>query len=399
MNYDIIVIGAGPAGLSFARSLANTDLKILIVEKSSIDQISQPAPDGREIALTHLSVKLMKELGAWSHIPPEVISPIKKAKVLNGGSPYFLNFDNDNPSLEALGYLVPNYHIRQALYEEVKNIENVELITDVTVTDVHTNAQAASISLSNGNTLEASLIVAADSRFSESRRKMGIPASMHDFSRVAIVSRMEHEKSHNNTAFECFHYGRTLAILPMTGNMSSAVITVSTDLADSILNMPEEQFNTYVKQQFDNRLGSMKLIGKRYSYPLVAVYAKKFVAERFALIGDAAVGMHPVTAHGFNLGLRGQNTLAKEIKSAISQNKDIGSSRLLAKYDHKHQSITKPLYFGTNKIVELFTNDTLPAKIVRNFTLRFANHFSPIKRMITNKLTEKDERTSLPFIS
>lgn len=394
MNYDIIIIGAGPAGLSFARSLAKTDLNILMIEKSSIDQLSKPEPDGREIALTHLSVKLMKELGAWSHIPPEVISPIKKAKVLNGNSPYFLNFDNDNSSLEALGYLVPNYHIRQALYEEVKTVKNVEIMTDVTVTDV----QPGFLSLSNGNNLQASLIVAADSRFSNSRRKMGIPASMHDFSRVAIVSRMEHEKSHNQTAFECFHYGRTLAILPITGNMSSAVITVSADVADSILNMTDEQFNIDVQQQFKSRLGSMKLIGKRYSYPLVAVHANRFVAERFALIGDAAVGMHPVTAHGFNLGLRGQNTLAKEIKSALSQNKDIGSSTVLARYDRKHQAITKPLYFGTNKIVGLFTNDTIPAKIVRNVTLRFANHFAPIKRMITNKLTEKDEKGYLPFI-
>ncbi len=394
MNYDIIIIGAGPAGLSFARSLANTELNILMIEKSSIDQLSQPEPDGREIALTHLSVKLMKELGAWSHIPPEVISPIKKANVLNGNSPYLLNFSNDNSSLPALGYLVPNYHIRQALYEEVKTIKNVEIMTGVTVTDV----QPGFLSLSNGNNLQTSLIVAADSRFSNSRRKMGIPASMHDFSRVAIVSRMEHEKSHHQTAFECFHYGRTLAILPMTGNMSSVVITVSADIADSILNMTEEQFNIDVQQQFKSRLGSMKLIGKRYSYPLVAVHANRFVAERFALIGDAAVGMHPVTAHGFNLGLRGQNTLAKEIKSAISKNKDIGSSTVLAKYDRKHQSITKPLYFGTNKIVGLFTNDSLPAKVVRNFTLRFANHFAPIKRMITNKLTEKDEKASLPFI-
>jgi ubiquinone biosynthesis UbiH/UbiF/VisC/COQ6 family hydroxylase len=394
MNYDIIIIGAGPAGLSFARSLAKTDLNILMIEKSSIDQLSKPEPDGREIALTHLSVKLMKELGAWSHIPPEVISPIKKANVLNGNSPYFLNFGNDNSSLEALGYLVPNYHIRQALYEVVKTIENVEIMAGVTVTDV----QPGFLSLSNGENLQASLIVAADSRFSGSRRKMGIPASMHDFSRVAIVSRMEHEKSHNQTAFECFHYGRTLAILPMTGNMSSVVITVSAKIADSILNMTEEQFNLDVQQQFKSRLGSMKLIGKRYSYPLVAVHANRFVAERFALIGDAAVGMHPVTAHGFNLGLRGQNTLAKEIKDAISKNKDIGSMQLLSKYDRKHQSITKPLYFGTNKIVELFTNDTLPAKVVRSVTLRFANHFAPIKRMITNKLTEKDEKAYLPFI-
>ena len=390
MKYDIIIIGAGPAGLSFACSLANTNLKVLIVERLSKDELRAPAVDGRDIALTHLSIKILKELGAWSRIPANSISPIKVARILDGNSSYFLNFDSQKASVDALGYLIPNHEIRKALYEEVETVTNAEIVTDSAIKSVSADSKGASVLLPNGETIEASLIVAADSRFSETRRKRGISASMRDFGRVAIVCRMEHDKPHNSIAFECFHYGRTLAVLPMSGNQSSIVITVPTDISDAILRMTEEQFNVDIQQRFENRLGKMKLVGKRYPYPLVAVHADKFATTRFALIGDAAVGMHPVTAHGFNLGLRGQATLAKEIKSAMSQGRDIGTLEVLEKYQSKHMQVTKPLYLGTNGIVNLFTNDELPAKILRKLVLRFTNNFAPIKHTIINRLTEID---------
>ncbi len=388
MKYDILIIGAGPAGLSFARSFKGSDLKILVIEKASLDSIRNPEPDGREIALTHLSIKLMQDLGAWPRIPAESISPIGEAKVLNGNSSYFLDFDTSNVAGDALGYLVPNYLIRKSLFEEAEPLPNVEILTDMTVENLSTDSQGGTVTLSNGETREAKLIVAADSRFSSSRRNMGISTSMKDFAKTAIVCRMEHDLPHEQIAYECFHYGRTLAILPMTGNLSSIVITVHNELAEQITNMSEEEFNRDIQERFGNRLGQMRLVGERFSYPLIAVHANHFFANHYALIGDAAVGMHPVTAHGFNLGLRGQATLAREILRAVARGRDIGSRRVLANYERRHMRITKPMYWGTNGIVGLFTDERPPAKALRELTLRVANNLPPIKRLIKNRLTE-----------
>lgn len=388
MKYDILVVGAGPAGLSFARSLKDSGLNMLVIEKAPLDDLRNPAPDGREIALTHLSVKLMKDLGAWARIPAESISPIRAAKVLNGNSSYFLDFNSKNVSGDALGYLVPNYLIRKSLFEEVEPLSNVEIISETVVESLTTNSQGGTVKLSSGETREATLIVAADSRFSATRREMGISSSMTDFAKTAIVCRMEHDLPHEQIAYECFHYGRTLAILPMAGNLSSIVITVHNELAEQIVNMSEEAFNADIQQRFGNQLGDMRLVGERHTYPLIAVHANKFFANRFALIGDASVGMHPVTAHGFNLGLRGQATLAREIMRAVKRDRDIGARRVLAKYERQHMLVTKPMYWGTNGIVGLFTDERPPVKALRSLALRVANNLPPIKRIIKNRLTE-----------
>lgn len=243
--------------------------------------------------------------------------------------------------------------------------------------------------------MESKLVVAADSRFSETRRMLGIPASMHDFGRVCIVCRMEHEKHHNGIAFECFHYERTLAVLPLTPRCSSIVITAPMHLRDSIMEMDDAEFAADVQGRFETRHGSMQLTSKRFAYPLVGVHASKFCAKRFALIGDAAVGMHPVTAHGYNLGLSGQEILAKEIMNAAAQQKDIGAMSLLDRYQRKHMRTTRPMFHGTNELVKFFTDDRRPAKLARKVALRLANSIPPIKRVIQNKLTETTNRGSL----
>ncbi|MCH7816752.1 MAG: 5-demethoxyubiquinol-8 5-hydroxylase UbiM [Proteobacteria bacterium] len=397
MKPDIVIVGGGPAGLSFACSVAKAinKLHVVLLERQSLPSLSDPAFDGRDIALTHLSVRILKQLGVWARLPVDSVSPIKEAKVLNGNSPYSLNFDARGESLDALGYLVSNHHIRKALFDEAQNIDNLEILADTVVTSVTTSETNGSVVVADERNFEASLVVAADSRFSETRRMLGIPALMQDFGRACIVCRMEHDDPHDGVAFECFHYGRTLAILPLNGNQSSIVITAPMTEQHSIVEMSQARFNLDVQMRFESRLGEMRLVTERFAYPLVGVHAQKFFATRFALIGDAAVGMHPVTAHGFNLGLSGQEILAKEVIKAVREGTDIGDSRLLKRFERMHMRTTRPIYHGTNEIVRMFTDDRLPAKLLRNLTLRMVNNFPPIKQVIRHKLIESRNHNSI----
>jgi len=257
------------------------------------------------------------------------------------------------------------------------------------VLSVSTDGEGGTIQLINGKAVKAELIVAADTRFSLSRQQMGIATDMHDFGRSAIVCKIEHELSHQNIALECFHYEQTMAILPMPGKTASIVITLPTSRVKDVLAMTEDVFNEDIEQRLKSKLGKMKQVGERFSYPLVAVHANCFVKERFALIGDAAVGMHPVTAHGFNLGLSGQAILAGEIEQAMNKNKPFYSQGVLQRYQRKHMLMSKPLYHGTNLVVGLFTNDDLPAKLIRKAVLRISNNIPFIKWGIKHKLMAK----------
>lgn len=388
---DIIVIGAGPAGLSFCKSLADSGLSVTVVEKNSQAVLQNPPPDGREIALTHVSKTLLTDLGAWDYLGDDEKYFLREAKVVNGNSPYTLHFPTPDKALgqpaDTLGYLISNHNIRRSLYAQCQHQENLTWLTETLVSEVSSDDTKAKVKLNNGKELTAKLVVAADSRFSSTRRQMGISAEMNDFGRTVIVFRMKHTLSNENTATECFHYGRTLAILPLTEHLSSMVITIDSAKAQSILSMNAEETKLDIMEQLDGKLGDMELVGEKHCYPLVGVHAGKFYAKRYALIGDAAVGMHPVTAHGFNLGLQSQSILSQLIKEAQRKGEDIGNTAMLEKYSRRHMLHTLPLYHGTNAIVKLFTTETPPAKVVRKLALHAGNFFVPFKKLVSKQLT------------
>lgn len=387
-GFDIAVIGAGPVGLCFARALAESGLQIVVLERLAEPALAIPVFDGREIALTHHSAALMRKLGLWECIDPQAISPLKDACVFNGSSLFSLNINHDDARKSELGYLIANHHIRKAAYDSVKSSPAITLKTEAQVTSIHTDTNGVQLKLANGDVIHAKLLIGADSRFSETRRAMGIAADMHDFGKTMMVCVMEHTVSHEHTAWEWFDYGQTLALLPMNGLRSSVVITLLPDEMNRLVKMNEEDFNRDVSARFRHRLGAMRLVSTRHTYPLVSVYAKRLVGLRFALVGDAAVGMHPVTAHGFNFGLKGIATLSAEIKTALASGKDIASNNLLLRYERTHRRDTRPLFLATHAIAKIYASNRPPARLLRASALRIGSRINPFKRAVARFLAD-----------
>ncbi len=380
LETDIAVIGAGPAGLSFARSLAGSGLRVTLVERSPQAALADPAFDGREIALTHRSQGILRQLDAWDRIPDADKSPLRQARVQDGASPFAVDFAPGPGS--ALGQLVPNHRIRRALFDAVRDAGCAELIAGVAVASVETSPRGGVLRLADGRKIRARLVVAADTRFSEARRQMGIAATMREVARVA------HETPHGGIATEWFGHAQTVAMLPLAGDVSSIVLTLPARQIEALMAMEPAAFAADVTRRTASRWGALTLAGTRHAYPLVATYAHRFVGTRFALLGDAAVGMHPVTAHGFNFGLAGAQRLSAEIRAAMTRGRDIADPGALLRYEMAHRRATWPLFTATNAIATLYTDDRAPARLARGAVLRLGAALGPVRRMVTATLME-----------
>jgi ubiquinone biosynthesis UbiH/UbiF/VisC/COQ6 family hydroxylase len=388
-SYDVIIVGAGPAGLAFARALAGTRLRIAIIDQSPAATLAAPPCDGREIALTHRSIATLQRLGAWQRLDPAHIAPLREARVLNGERSFALSFAGPHEG-DRLGSLVSNHHIRRALFQSTVDQTGLTLLAGTNIRGVRTDADAATVLLDDGRSLSARLVVGADSRFSFVRRQLEIGAQVNPLGRSMLVARVAHAAAHRGIATEWFGHGQTIAMLPLNApRVSSAVLTLPSAAIDRLAALDGVALGAELTRRFRARLGAMAVLEGPHVYPLTTTYAHRFVARRAALVGDAAVGMHPVTAHGFNLGLQGAVKLADLIAEAAQHKRDIAGDILLRRYEAAHRLASAPLYASTNLLVRLYTDDRPVARIVRPLALRAAARLPMVRTAIARRLMQQ----------
>lgn len=393
-SYDVIIAGGGPAGLASALSFAREGWSVCVVERAPEAVLADPSFDGREIALTHHTVQWLKDYGAWEHIDPARVSPLEVARIESGtnqGPPLLFQPPEESQAEgEALGYLVANHVIRRALYQVATHTPGVTLRCGHSLTAYRATSRDVRVTFDDGAVAYARLLVGADGRFSQLREMAGIGAIVHDFGRNIMVCRMRHLPSHEQTALQWFDESQTIALLPVApdggmGDVSSLVLTLPPDEIARLRVAPDDVFNQEITERTRERLGMLRVVSDRITYPLKAVYAHRFHAQRVALIGDAAVGMHPITAHGFNLGIKGQETLVREIQAG---NGDPGDSRALFRFAQAHRRATFPLFAATNAIAVAYTRDEKPFLLARKAGLALAERLTPFKKAVTRMLMD-----------
>ncbi|KAA0018292.1 5-demethoxyubiquinol-8 5-hydroxylase UbiM [Salinicola corii] len=387
---DVAIVGAGPIGLCFANALSRRGVSSVLIDRQPRSAMADPGNDGREIALTRASQQILDRLDVWSRIDHDERALMCAAKVFDGQSLFTMEIAPGATRDDPLGCLVPNQVIRRAAYAALQSgapgTGDILWRDEQEIARFRVSDAAVDIQLGSGERIQVSLLVAADSRFSTTRRAMGIPAHIYQHGQQMLVCRMHHDEPHDQTAWEWFGYGHTLALLPVDTHCSSLVLTLSPAAMEKQLSLSDEAFDADITRRFEGRLGAMRRVAEPHCYPLVSVYAERFVGHRQALVGDAAVGMHPVTAHGFNLGLQGLSGLAERIGQAHARGQDIASPELLSRYQREQRLATAPLFAATLAIVGLYTDDRTPARWLRKAVLRAGEAAWPARRLIASHL-------------
>ncbi len=390
-DFDIVVAGAGPVGLAFAASMAGVGLRIALVDPQAEAALVDPADDGREIALTDHSVAMLIAMGAWDTIPASEIAPLLRMQVLNGPSDYTMQLGHSGTDSGMLGRFVPNHWLRRSLYAVVQGLPGVIVLPSLSVAAVRAQGSGITATLSDGQVLTAALVVAADTRRSRLRQQQGIGAVLHDYRQRMLVCPVAHPLPHHETATAWFEYGQTLVTLPLNGGRSSAVLTIGEADATALLSMSDAAFGRELTRRYRGRLGAMRPVGGRHAVPVVTAYAARFVGRRFALMGDAAVGMHPTTAHGFNFGMLGQQALARELRASVAAGRDVADPAALARYEATHRAETGLFFTGAEALMRLYAaGNSLPARLLRSGALRLGN-LPPLRNILTARMRDPDK--------
>ncbi len=390
-DFDIVVAGTGPVGLAFAASLAGAGLRIALVDPQPAAALADPADDGREIALTDRTVAMLVALGAWARIPADQVAPLRRMRVLNGPSDYAMRLGGGGTGSDMLGRFVPNHWLRRSLHAAACGLPGVTVMPGLSVAAVGVERDGATATLSDGAVLTAALVVAADTRRSRLRAMRGIGAALHDYRQRMLVCPVAHPVPHCETATAWFEYGQTLVTLPLNGGRSSAVMTVGEADAASLLRLDDAAFGRELTRRYRGRLGAMQPVGARHAVPVVTTYAARFAGRRFALLGDAAVGMHPTTAHGFNFGMLGQHGLARELRAALTAGRDVADPVALARYEAAHRGETRLFFAGAEALMRLYAaGDSLPARLLRNGALRLGN-LPPLRHVLAARMRDPEK--------
>lgn len=377
---DVAIVGAGPAGLCLAVELAALGLSVSVVDRAPYNALAAPGDDGREIALTHTSRRQLAWAGIWQRIDTQSVAPIREARLYNGEAPQGMTLaGSERSASQTIGQLVPNRVIRRAAFEAALADSHITLITGKGVSALETTSGSRTLRLDDGSRLSARLVVAADGRLSATRRMAGLPAHLEDTGRKVLVCRMAHERPHGAMTWSWFGYERALALLPLNDQSSSVVMTLTPAEAERLEVLDDDAFSAAVSGFYRHCLGDMQRVGELHGYPLWVGYAQRLAAERLALIGDAAIGLHPATAHGFNVGLASVHRLVREISQAHRRGQDIGSSTLLSAYERTHLRATRPLWLASQAVVSLYGDQRPPARFVRQAALGLARQVGPLR--------------------
>ncbi|MCF2906241.1 UbiH/UbiF/VisC/COQ6 family ubiquinone biosynthesis hydroxylase [Octadecabacter sp. CECT 8868] len=379
-NTDIIIVGGGLNGPILALALAQIGLHCTVIDTLPTQERALSDFDGRSYALALASMRLLRAIGLWDglkeHAQPMLEIKVTDGTAGNGPAPWMMHFDHAEIEEGPMGYMCEDRYLRQTILAAMDAEDRITQISGDTVI-----AQSGgTVTLASGDEVTGKLIVGADGRKSGTAERAGIKRDGWDYGQTAIVCAVGHDKPHSGIAHQFFMPNGPLAILPLTGNRCSIVWSETHARAAEIMALDDDEFLSALRPAFGSFLGEISVIGKRFSYPLNLTLAKRFIADRIALIGDAAHGVHPIAGQGLNAGLRDVAVLVDVLRDGKMRGEDIGSPAVLARYEQWRRFDTTTLAAATDTFNKLFSNDNPLLRAARDIGMGIVNSSPNLRR-------------------
>ncbi len=369
-DFDIVVIGAGINGQVMSLAAAHAGFSVALIDQNKFIERTLREFDGRAYAIAFSSVQMMKNLKLWKKIG-ETAQPILNIKVSHGTiergpASATLQFNNSDIEESPMAQMLEDRFLKQCLNIEINKNALIDLIEQRTVDELIDFNEQKQLILDNSSKLQASLIVASDGIDSPSAKAFGIKKIGWEYKQRGLVCAVEHEHSSDNTAYQYFLPEGPLAILPIKNNTASIVWTENIQNASIIAEMNDAEYLSVLRTRFGDFLGRFKLTGKRLSFPLKLSISEKYVSDKFAVIGDAAHGYHPIAGQGLNAGMRDIAALVHVISCARDRGEDFSSINVLNRYQEWRRFDNQTLGFATDNINKIFSSYDPLLGILRN---------------------------------
>ena len=383
---DVLIAGGGFAGLTLAIALRQALGPSFSVAVADPALGRSHADDERASAIVAAVRRLFATLGVWEAVAGEA-QPILDMVVTDSRPgdavrPVFLTFAGEVEPGEPFAHMIENRRLVDALAAKAREV-GVELRSAAARSDPPVSGARNSIDarLTDGTALSARLLVAADGARSMLRTAAGIATHGWNYGQSAIVTTVAHERDHQGRAEEHFLPAGPFAILPLKGRRSSIVWTETTAEADRIVALPDDVFHAELERRFKLHLGEIHAVGARRVHPLGLFVARSFVAERLALIGDAAHVIHPIAGQGLNMGLKDVAALAEVIVDAARLGLDPGAAEVLERYQRWRRFDTVAMGLATDGLNRLFSNRSDVLRLVRDVGLGLVDRLPNLKRI------------------
>jgi len=384
--FDVVIVGGGMVGACLACALGDSGLKLAVLERTPVRPPPPEDYDLRVSAINLASRAIFEAVGAWEGMVHRHVSPVREIQIWDEGGSGSLHFDAADIGEPCLAYIIENSVTLSALLERMQQFTNVHHLCPVEITEMDVAADGANLLLEDGRRLQARLLVGADGAQSRVRQAAGIDTRRFSFDQQGIVATVDTEEPHRQIARQRFLPTGPLAFLPFNDpHLCSIVWSADNARAEELLALDDAGFIAELQQAFGGVLGKIQSVGPRAFFPLALSHAQNYIAERVALVGDAAHTVHPLAGQGVNLGFLDASTLAEVLLDAVEQKKNFWDLRVLRRYERWRKADNLAMLAVTGGFKQLFGNRLPVVSQLRNMGLNLTGAAQPIKNLIMRR--------------